>query len=82
MSCFSMRSLKAAGCPRERVNQLADGRVHLAAKAQALGLIDGVQSLDETLGRIVSERSSGRAREHATMIRLQDQRIAMISAEP
>lgn len=68
--------------PRGRVNELADGRVHLAAKAQALGLIDGVQSLDETLGQIVSERSSGRGREHATMSRLQDQRFAMISAEP
>lgn len=68
--------------PRERVNELADGRVHLAVKAQALGLLDGVQSLDETIMGIVSQRSSGRARERATIERLQDQRIAMISAEP
>ena len=32
-----------------RVNELADGRVHLAADAKTLGLIDGIQSYEQTL---------------------------------
>lgn len=43
--------------PIAAVSALADGRVHLAAVAQALGLIDGVQSFDQTLAAIQSALS-------------------------
>ena len=33
----------------DRVRSLADGAIHLASEAKTLGLIDGVQSLDETI---------------------------------
>ncbi|HEY1600457.1 MAG TPA: S49 family peptidase [Pirellulales bacterium] len=37
---------------------LADGRVHVGAEAQALGLIDGVQSLDDTLDQLAAAASA------------------------
>ncbi len=43
----SGRKLSAA-----KVAELADGRVHVAADAQALGLIDGIQTFDETLAQL------------------------------
>ncbi len=43
------RKLSAA-----RVAELADGRVHTAADAQALGLIDGIQSLETTIAELQS----------------------------
>ncbi len=42
------------------VKKLADGNVHIAAKAKALGLIDSVMTADEALGGIV-EASEGTA---------------------
>ncbi len=38
----------------EQVASIADGRVHIAAQAQAARLIDRVQSLDETLAQLSS----------------------------
>lgn len=38
----------------EQVQAWADGKVYLAETAHALGLIDGVQSLDDTLAQLVS----------------------------
>lgn len=35
-----------------KVRELADGRVHVGAAAQQLGLIDGVQSFDETVRQL------------------------------
>jgi signal peptide peptidase SppA len=40
--------------PAAQVDELADGRVHTAAKAQSLGLIDGIQSFDQTLAELAS----------------------------
>lgn len=40
---------KGRGFTKAQTKQLADGRVHMAADAKDLGLIDGVQSLDKTL---------------------------------
>jgi signal peptide peptidase SppA len=42
------------GLSQARARELADGRVHIAAKAQELGLIDGVQSLDATWSKLVA----------------------------
>lgn len=39
----------------DAVRKLADGKVHIAAKAQAMGLIDGVQSIDKTLRQLAGE---------------------------
>ena len=39
----------------ERVAELADGRVHLAADAKQLGLIDGIESFDTALAALESE---------------------------
>lgn len=41
----------------ESVRSIADGRVHLGAQAQQLGLIDGLKSFDETLAAL-RERSA------------------------
>lgn len=38
--------------PMAKVRELADGRVHLAADAKRLGLIDGVQSFQTTLAHL------------------------------
>lgn len=36
----------------DKVREIADGRVHLGAQAQQLGLIDGLKSFDETLAAL------------------------------
>ena len=38
--------------PMAQVEALADGRVHIGASAQTLGLVDGVQSFDDTLEQL------------------------------
>ena len=43
-----------------QVRQLADGRVHLAAEAVKLGLIDGVATMDEAIDELVSLSSTRR----------------------
>lgn len=43
------------------VRDIADGRVHVGVKAHELGLIDGVQSFDETLAGLRTSRSRNRA---------------------
>lgn len=43
----------------ERVQELADGRVHLAVDALGLGMIDGIQSLDLTLEQLAAEVRNG-----------------------
>lgn len=48
------------------VRVLADGRVHLAADAQSLGLIDGVQSLETTIAQLAAE-SRNRTLSHSNM---------------
>lgn len=55
------------------VIKIADGRVHIAAKAKALGLIDAVQSFEETLLGIQEmdgRRSNNNARKADVLIRL------------
>jgi len=51
---------------REAIEDIADGRVWIAAKAQKLGLIDGIQTFPQTLEtirrQISGQRSNGRSR--------------------
>jgi signal peptide peptidase SppA len=42
------------GLSIEATRELADGRVHIASKAQTMRLIDGVQSLDQTWTKLVA----------------------------
>lgn len=46
------------GMTIEQVRDLADGRVHDADRAVAMGLIDGVQSLDDAVSEILTEIDS------------------------
>jgi signal peptide peptidase SppA len=46
------------GMTQEQVRNFADGRVFLAGPAMQMGLIDGVQSLDETISQL-SKKSKG-----------------------
>lgn len=41
--------------PVERVMKLNDGRVHVGRHAQALGLIDGIRTMDETLSELMGQ---------------------------
>lgn len=43
----------------EKVRELADGRVHVGATAQTVGLIDGVQSFDATLAQLSKPSGKG-----------------------
>lgn len=45
---------RGRGFSAEHMTALADGRVHIAAQAQAHGLIDRVQSLEETVEQVAS----------------------------
>jgi len=53
--------------PLARVQQLATGDVHVGEAAQALGLIDGVQSFDATLAQLIPKKSTkGKAMSEST----------------
>ena len=50
---FFLRGVASGrGMSLSEVRKLADGRVHIGAAAQTLGLIDGVQSFDETISQL------------------------------
>lgn len=51
--------------PMESVEKIADGRVHIAADAVELGLIDGVQSLETTLAQVARMANSTPRRDRA-----------------
>ena len=44
----------------DKVRELADGRVHIATEAMRLGLIDGIQTFDETLRQLAAAPQSTR----------------------
>jgi signal peptide peptidase SppA len=48
---------RGRGLDLEQVRTLADGRIHVAGDAEALGLIDGIQSFDQVLADL--EQASG-----------------------
>lgn len=66
--------------PADRVKQLADGRVHVGEAAQSLGLVDGVQSLDDTLSALVAA-SSPKKRKKIMSAENDTQVIARAAAE-
>jgi len=49
---FSAGIAKGRGLSTEAVDKLADGRIHTAGESVALGLIDGIQTLDETIDQL------------------------------
>ncbi len=49
---FSAAVAKGRSLALTRVEELADGRVHLAADAEQLGLIDGIKSFEDTLAEL------------------------------
>lgn len=57
--------------PRERVDSMADGRMFIAADAQKLGLIDGIQSADATVALMESTlESEAKARTAQARLRI------------
>lgn len=51
------------GMAIERVQTLADGRVHIASEAKSIGLIDHISTLDETISRAqVAARAGSKTR--------------------
>lgn len=48
--------------PMEQVRKIADGRVHLAAEAVQLGLIDGVKSFDEVVAMVGDRKTNSNRR--------------------
>ncbi|HEY4760940.1 MAG TPA: S49 family peptidase, partial [Thermoguttaceae bacterium] len=46
---FTAGVAKGRKIPVARIEELADGRIHMAADAQKLGLIDDIKSIDQTL---------------------------------
>ncbi|MDE2472037.1 MAG: S49 family peptidase, partial [Bradyrhizobium sp.] len=49
---------KGRGLTLTRVRELADGRAHVGQAAAALGLVDGIQSFDETLSQLQKKSAS------------------------
>ena len=61
----------------KRMSDLSDGRVVIASEAKKLGLIDGIQSLDDTLASLIPKKASTRNRAKATL-KLLDIRASML----
>lgn len=58
---FVKAAAKGRKMALRNMKTLADGRAHIAAKAEEMGLIDGIQSLDETMGMITKAKASRRS---------------------
>jgi ClpP class serine protease len=54
------------GKPLEMIRSLADGRVHMAADAVGMGLIDGVQSFEQTYAALVAATAGRKSMSGAT----------------
>jgi signal peptide peptidase SppA len=70
---FQTAVRRGRGMTAAQLKQVSDGRVFIADKAKALGLIDRVASLDDTLGRLQTKRAArgpSRARRAAAAERL------------
>lgn len=75
------------GVSREAAEQLADGRLHMGQAAVDLKLIDGIQSLDDTLAELVAETQQPRNRRTRAMSQdkpkvTDEQKILSATAEP
>jgi len=75
---------KGRNMPIERVRELADGRLHIAAKALSLGLIDGVETIDdsvENLRRAVREQENIAKRKRVEQrLRLAESALGVVAA--
>jgi len=60
---------RGRGWDRQRVEKLADGRVHVGVHAQQLGLVDGIRSLDEVVAEM-QNGTGGTARAQARRVPL------------
>ncbi len=56
---------RGRGLNQKRVKELADGRVQMAADAKDLGLIDGVQTLDQTLSQLTKVKRMSTAKQES-----------------
>lgn len=63
------------------VRDLADGRIHLPAKAQKLGLIDGVRTFDEVLSEVVTLAHERRNRSSGARAQVESQEDHTMSNE-
>lgn len=70
---------KGRGIPIGRVRELADGRMHVAAQAQGLGLIDAVGSWDDALKALRSKMSEDNAA--AALALAEEQEARAVRAE-
>jgi signal peptide peptidase SppA len=66
--------------PLNRVQELADGRVHIGQAAVAQDLVDGVQGLDDTLFQLQARAKKGRSKMSASYKELK-QALPKASAE-
>lgn len=53
-SHFVQAVAKGRGISNKRASELADGRVHIGAAAQQVGLVDGIQTFDATLEQLAA----------------------------
>jgi signal peptide peptidase SppA len=60
----------------DRVRELADGRVHVGEEAKKLGLVDAVESLDQTFSQFVRQTSNRRSKAMAEHVQPQSQEAA------
>lgn len=69
---FNAAIQRGRGMKRKQVEQLADGRVHVAPDAMELGLIDGIQSFDATIKQLAKEPAPQTGRKSKEELPLMD----------
>lgn len=52
---FKLAVMKGRGISRKQVEEFADGRVFSASKAEALGMVDGIKTLDSVMDGLLAE---------------------------
>jgi signal peptide peptidase SppA len=73
LNAFFLKGVsEGRGLPAAQVKTAATGEVYLAKQAKALGLIDGIQSLDVTMAQLQAKMAPRKRERMATLIDLEE----------
>jgi signal peptide peptidase SppA len=72
---------RGRGMTADEVTKLADGRVHIGAKAQALGLVDAIEGLDAAAAELRTRIETNDGRTAVAAPRLEDETMSRLNVE-
>ena len=74
---FSEALRKGRGLTAAKVKAVADGRIHPASRALELGLIDGIQNTDKSMGALRGRRGRNANQERERRLKMAEKRFTL-----